>query len=1826
MLQKIFAFALISVLFVSQSYATHLIGGSMGYTYLGKFGNNYRYKVTLITYTDCGPTSQIPNPEDPIQPIGIYEHNVQNNPTGGGNKNFITELQLNLISVELIEPDQPSSCSVGANTCINKGVYEGTIDLPLNFTGYHLVYERCCRNGSIVNLIADQSMSFYSYIPPPLVANSSPVFTDDPVPFLCVGDTTTILNSAYDPDGDLLTFSFVVPYDGEASNGNPAPNPQNPFLVYPIDPVNYAGGYSLAQPFGAGGYTSISASTGLTTYYPPAVGDYVVAIEIKEFRNGNLIGITRRDLQLLVLNCPNNPAPVIDANLGTTSHVFTITEGETLCFDYGYNDPNGNNVTLTTTGAIFDPLLTNPPATVTSPVTGPDTVSTSFCWTTVCGQARTAPYQFQISARDDGCPPNAANNVYEIYVDPVDPPSSITGADVVCQFGTETYTTQAIAGTNYNWSVTGGNIVANNGSSIDIEWTTIGAVSISLTAENQFGCVSAPIDYQVTVTPAPTVEAGPDVTICFGQSTQLSGSTTAGPGFTSSWTPNTNITNPTTLTPTVSPTDTTKYYLTIDIGGGCFGFDSVTVNVNLPFVDAGVDTSLCAGDSVQLQGIVAAGTFAWTPVATLSDPALLNPYADPSNTTDYALTLTDAIGCENSDTVRVTVSSAFTLTTSNDTTICSGDCASLSASGATTYSWTPTATLDDPSLSNPTACPSATETYQVIGVTGVCSDTAQIIVTVGITPVVDAGADVAICIGDTVGLSATGATNYLWSPTTGLSDPNIADPDAFPTTTTQYVVTGSDAIGCIATDTIIVTVNALPNADAGADKGICISVTNGTTAPTEVLDGSGSGTPSWTPTSDLSDPNIFTPIFSPPVDTEYILTVTDGNGCVDMDTVQVTVFGTVPTDAGTDTTICPGDTVMIGGNPSSTGLNTTYLWAPASLLDDATLANPMAFPTTTTWFYLTTNNDTCNGLDSVLITVRTPPAVDAGVDIAICFGDTAQLNASGADSYVWNEQITLSDSLISNPLAFPITTTTYVVEGTDVNLCTNTDSIIVTVNPLPTINAGADVAICFGDNTQLSASGAVNYSWTPTTDLDDPSISNPVADPTVTTTYIVEGEDANTCVNTDTVVVTVNPLPTVSAGADAAICIGSTYQMQATGADTYVWTPATDLDDPNISNPITSTLVDITYVVEGTDANLCVNTDTIIITVNPLPLVNAGVDATICDMDTVQLSASGAVTYVWNTQVTLSDSLIADPLAYPNTTTTYVVAGTDANLCVNTDTVIVNVNPLPTIDAGADVAICFGDNTQLSASGAVNYSWTPTTDLDDPSISNPVADPTVTTTYIVEGEDANTCVNTDTVVITVNPLPTVSAGADAAICIGNTYQMQSTGADTYVWSPATDLDDPNISNPITSTLSTITYVVEGTDVNLCINTDTIIITVNTLPGVDAGTDVQICIGDSAQLQATGATNYIWTPTAGLSNELIANPMASPSDTTLYFVTGTDGNNCSSIDSVTVVVNPLPTINAGADQDICIGGSANLSASGADTYVWDPAISLDNGNIASPVATPDSTTTYVVIGTDTNFCVNSDTVTVNVFRIHTLPDTAVCAGESVQLAVFGSVGNTYLWTPATDLTDPTIANPIATPSTSTTYYVSVSNIAGCTDQDSISITIYSAPTASFDMELEPACEGISVTFINTSIDGVSFLWNFNDGETSTEVNPEHVFAYSGTFTTDLTVTNSNGCVSTTSQSSSVLSFDDYYTILVPNVFTPNFDGENDSYKVTVPGKIYECVEMTIYNRWGQVMFRSSGNNIQWDGHTSAGEPCPEGTYMYTINVNDKSYSGTLMLFR
>jgi hypothetical protein len=250
----------------------------------------------------------------------------------------------------------------------------------------------------------------------------------------------------------------------------------------------------------------------------------------------------------------------------------------------------------------------------------------------------------------------------------------------------------------------------------------------------------------------------------------------------------------------------------------------------------------------------------------------------------------------------------------------------------------------------------------------------------------------------------------------------------------------------------------------------------------------------------------------------------------------------------------------------------------------------------------------------------------------------------------------------------------------------------------------------------------------------------------------VEGTDDNGCKNTDTLTITVNPLPNVGAGVDSTICFEDSLTLNGTGAVSYTW------DNGVVDGQYFAPAATADYVVTGTDANSCVNTDTMTITVNSLPVVSAGSDVTICAFDTTTLTASGATSYVWSTTATTAAIDVS-----VSATTTYDVTGTDDNGCINTDTVVVNVNDLPPVGSsiylvgagvtvtGQDTSICDGDQVRLNGTSATSYVWSDVNDPNNVITDNVAFIPGSTTTYVVEGTDDNGCKNTDTLIINIIP-------------------------------------------------------------------------------------------------------------------------------------------------------------------------------------------------------------------------------------------------------------------------------------------------------------------------------------------------------------------------------------------------------------------------------------------------------------------------------------------
>ncbi len=1221
------------------------------------------------------------------------------------------------------------------------------------------------------------------------------------------------------------------------------------------------------------------------------------------------------------------------------------------------------------------------------------------------------------------------------------PPVADAGDDVSICIGTST-TLNANGGVTYTWTP----VTALSNPNIADPVANPAVTTTYKVTIDKGGC-EATDDVLVTVKALPTANAGADQTICRGITATL----TASGGTTYSWN-----TGATTATINVSPTTNTTYTVTATING-CTDDDQVVVKVNaLPTADAGVDQTMCSGATVTL---AASGgtTYLWNTGVTSSSFTI-----SPASTVTYTVTAT-LNGCTDDDQVVITVNSSITANAGIDQPVCIGSAATLTASGGTTYFWSTGATTATINVS-----PVTNTTYSVTATSAGCTDDDQVVVTVYSVPTANAGIDQIICRGATATLTASGGTTNIWS--TGGLKPAI---NVSPTSTTTYTVTAIDNNGCSDDDQVVVTVNSLPTANAGADQTICV----GSAA---MLTASGGTTYSWNVGVTTA-----TIIVSPTAITTYTVTATDNNGCTDDDVVVVTVNPVPTANAGADQSICSGTTATLTASGG-----TTYLWNTG-----ATTATINVTPSATITYTVTaTDNNSCTDDDQVVVTVKALPTANAGADQTICIGSTATLTASGGTTYSWSTGATTATINVT-----PTATTTYTITATT-NGCTDDDAVVVTVNPIPTANAGADQTICRGVTATLTASGGTTYSWS--TGATTATIN---VTPTATITYTVTATDNNGCTDDDQVKITVNALPTANAGNDTMICDNNSAVLTATGGVSYLWSISETTASITVNPPVITF-----YTVTVTNANGCTDSDDVTVNVIASPTVDVSPPSvSICAGLPVTFNADvvdpGACTFLWS-----EGSINQNILVSPTTSTTYTVTVSYVNGCTDSDYGEVTVWALPTANAGADQSICFGSTATLTVSGSggtppYNYGW----NTGETTASITVS-PGATKTYMVSVYDSHGCIGTDDVKVTVNATPTANAGADKTICIGSTGVIAAAVAGgtppyTYAWSTGETTMIINISPTATTT-----YTITITDINSCSDDDQVVVAVGALPTANAGSDRTVCSGSSTTLggspTASGGTSpytYSWASSPAGFGSALANPTANPAVNTTYTVTVTDINNCQGSDYVAVAVYALPTANAGADQSICKGATATLTASGGISYSWSTGATTATINVS-----PTTTTTYTVTATDGNGCTDDDQVKVTVNALPTAnagADQSICAGTTATLTASG--GTSYAW----NIGETTAAITVS-PGATTTYTVTATDANGCTDDDQVVVTIKALPTANAGAD-QTICRGSTATL--TASGGTTYSWSTGQTTVTINVTPTATTTYTVTATT-------NGC--------------------------------------------------------------------------------------------------------
>ena len=1398
--------------------------------------------------------------------------------------------------------------------------------------------------------------------------------------------------------------------------------------------------------------------------------------------------------------------------------------------------------------------------------------------------------------------------------------------------------------TPYSYSWNGSNISPLTSQTTTANPNSPGLYPYTVVVSDAFNC-TATASSSVTVNSNPSANAGSEsYIICNGENVSIGGNPTANGGtapYTYSWN---NGASP-VANPVVSPVSTTSYTVVVTDTNSCTASANSTVTVRTnPVANAGNDITIpsCTPVGLQIGGSPTASgggggpySYQWSPGTGLSSTTSANPsVAGISSDNTYTVVVRDVNGCTASDQVlahAINNTPSINISASGITAWCSGSNSSVNLTANVTGGTAPVSYAWNGVNINPvnsqvvTVYPNSTGNYNyTVTVTDGfnCTATATKTIKVNAIPIVNAGARIYdICGGQnvTIGGNPTaqgGVPPYTYSWNSGANA--VANPVVNPVTSTTYIVTVTDSMGCSAAASSTVLVRANIMANAGSDKSV-VSCSAGCVllggSPTGA-GGAGNLSYAWSPSTGLDNIALANPTACGlSNNTVYSLTVTDTTGCSATDQVMITInASSLTAEAGSGGALClgSGDSVTLGGYPSARGgvPPYTYIWSPTTGLNLQNKANPEAFPIVTTTYYLTiTDANGCLGTDTTVVRVYPVAHANAGRDTAVCQGSSVILggNPTGSGgsgsgfSYAWSPTMGLSGSTLANPLATPITSINYIVTVTDGNGCTATDNVIVTVNLNPVAQAGNDksITICPLDSITLGANPAATggtppytYAWSPSTGLSNTSVPNPVVTGLGNTqTYLYTVTDANGCKSADNIIVTVTPNTLqLNLGANGPICRGLNACVQLGGLPTtiggsipytYSWTNSGSLNNPASANPIACPLLTTLYALTVTDAKGCTITGAQTVSVNIPPVANAGVDTSFCAGNTVFIGGARAATsgippytYAWSPPVGLSSLNIPNPAASPSVITSYQLLVTDSNGCTGTSQVTITPRSNPVADAGADKTIvsCTLDTTFIGGipvvvnggTGPFTYLWTPATGLSDSTSQTPlVSGLNTTTSYQVHVTDIFGCSGSDFVIVNVVPSTLqADAGNNGIICATAASPAPIGGAPTatggsapyqFHWSPALGLSSTTASNPMASPATTTTYYVTVTDAKGCSSTDSVKVVVNPVLAAYAGHDTAICAdfgiimgGSPTAVGGTAGYQYVWSPTTGLNSNNTSNPVAYPLATTGYSVTVTDSRGCQASSSITITVRQEPKADAGLDQTItaCPGDSVRLGGSTAGsggtpgyTYQWSPLNGLNNSGLPNPyVKGIGSSTVYTLTVTDANGCTGTDAVFVSVISSSLAAqagsDAAYCSGTGASVTLGGSptaTGGTapfiYTWSPSSDLSASNISNPVANPTASNEFYLTVTDGKGCTAVDSVKITVNPSPAAhaAYDTAI---CEGATLILGErpSATGGTSpytYLWSPGTGLTgSTASNPIATPANTTSYT--LTVTDSKGC--------------------------------------------------------------------------------------------------------
>ncbi|MCB9345381.1 MAG: HYR domain-containing protein [Lewinellaceae bacterium] len=1214
----------------------------------------------------------------------------------------------------------------------------------------------------------------------------------------------------------------------------------------------------------------------------------------------------------------------------------------------------------------------------------------------------------------------------------------------------------------------------------------------------------------------------------------------------------------------------------------CAGMPTAgTATASPATICSGMSTDICLSGQTAAEGISYKWQFSLTSGGPYSDisctgAACVNTGALAPGTYYYVAVVT----CNNSglsamsNEVTVTVNGSPAVSVSPSApSVCIGSSVNLTASGANTYVWAPSTFLNTSMGANVISTPSANITYTVTGTDLIgCTGTTTVAVSVKSSPAVSASATPAtICAGENSQLEATDlvpktANNYVFTPGTGAA----LDPMAG---ATQVLGSSNDDTPTASPAPIGFTFNFegvdYTDYSVSPDGWLLLGTTTAVSQFTNAV------------TSSTNIPKLY-PYW------DDLATGADGN-------VQVLVTGSAP-----NRIFIVQWFVTIPRNTTGNANSTFQAWLYETSGKIEFRYGAMGTPTSNSISGGITGNPSSN-YNSLTFTTNTSSSTAANdVNTIAPPNGTIYTYVPPSLMYAWSPVTFLNNPNIANPLASGVSaTTTYTVTATSVNGCTATASATVTTNPIIAISetdmsgvANNDGIICAGGSATLTASGGSSYMWSSGDNMASTTVS-----PVTTTTYTVTVSDGM-CAGTKTFTVTVNPLPTPSIAVaemsgnvnnDGIICNGASVTLTASGGTSYSWNTG------ETTAAITkSPMLGTTYTVTVTNSNGCAATASQTITVNPLPtaLISPS-PASVCLGQSVTLTASGGTGYAWSTGSNTASTTVS-----PVVNTTYTVTVTDGNGCTSSTTVVVSIDPAPTYTVVVtQPTSCFTADgaIDLTLTGGVSpytFNWTTP---NGSGINQGQEDQSGITvgTYFVTITGNNGCTTTASFNLSgpggCFSCPTLGSLSDSptgAVCANSVFTLTENGlldmGSTYgiiFKYSSTALPDPYVGGTILATVSNANLGGGGTfaTANVSIPTggtyfiyaildptptdgacrpfSSITKVINPTPDAVATPPSQtICSGSSiTTIALTGSvpgTSYSWTRdnTASVTG-IAASGMGDISGTltnttnaavTVTFTITPSANGCQgSPIMATVVVNPLPQVNAVANMTYCVGSIVpqvvfTSNVSGA-TFSWsrtNEAIGLGTnsgtGNVPSFTATNAGTApltaTFSVVATYTNNGVSCNgtpiqfTITVNPNpTVNAVANMAYCVGATVPSVVFTSnvPGATFSWSRTNEaiglgvnsgtgnVPSFTAANAGNTPLTATFSVVATytNNGVSCNGTPiQFTITVNPSPVVTATPPSQTICSGNAITTIalSSNVSGSTITWTRNNTATVTGI--------------------------------------------------------------------------------------------------------------------------------